>query len=360
MPDGTLRAALVGAGGFGSNALEALRHAERIELTGLSDRDRAVAEASAAEAGCPAYHDHRRLLVETRPEAVFLAIPPAPAAEVVRLAAKSNASVWQQAPLARNLPEAVELARMTGRSGARHVVAAQRRFMGTYRKARELLGQLGRPFLIQAHYLCNFGPSAGWRGDKAAGGGALMELGYHMFDLVVWMLGLPEYVYSVVSNIPASARPPDQPVYDSEDTAVVIFRYRDNTTATVTASRCFSPVSEGLTAYCEGGVLTVDAGRCVVRDRDGKMLDSFQAEETPGELFARMIDDFVEAVDAKAGRYPASAFESLLTAAAVSAAYLSDQTNQPEMPARLLRNYDVTTDDCMKAAPTPEAPREAK
>ena len=68
MPDGSLRAALIGAGGFGSNALEALRHAEKVQLAGVSDRDRAVADAGAAEAGCPAYHDHRRLLVEVRPE----------------------------------------------------------------------------------------------------------------------------------------------------------------------------------------------------------------------------------------------------------------------------------------------------
>ena len=136
----------------------------------------------------------------------------------------------------------------------------------------------------------------------------------------------------------------------------MIFRYRNNTTATITASRCFGPLTEGLTAYCDGGVLDVNATRCSLRDRDGQMIENFEAEETPGELFGRMIDAFVES---EGPRYPAGAGESLLTMATVAAAYLSDQTNQPELPARMLRSYDVTIDDCLKTAPIEEARHEA-
>ncbi len=361
MPQETLPAALIGAGGFGIHALQALRRSGKVRLTGISDRDRSAAEAGAAEALCPAYSDHRRLLVETRPEAAFLAVPPAPAAELVRLAAERRLHVWKQAPLARSLPEAVELCRRMDRARRRFAVGTQRRFMSSYRRAKSLLGGLGQVYLLQGHYLCNWGADSGWRGDRAAGGGALMELGYPLFDLVIWLLGVPETVYSVVGAVPADRRPKDQPVYDTDDTFTVVCRYHENVAATVTASRCFSPVSEGLTAYCEGGSLTADPARCVVRDRDGKVLAGFQGAEPPAAVFTRMIDDFVDAAagEESAG-YEASAWENLLTMAAVDAAYLSDRTNQPEPPARLLRNYDVTLADCRKAVRAKEPARETK
>jgi predicted dehydrogenase len=259
-----------------------------------------------------------------------------------------------QPPLARDLAEAVGLCRTMDRAGKKFVVGLQRRFAGAYRRARAMLPRLGRPYLVQAHYLCNLGPSTGWRADRASGGGALRELAYPMLDLVVWLLGLPESVYSVVGAVPAARRPMDQPVYDTEDTAVAMFRYGDNAAATITVSRCFSPVSEGLTAYCERGVLTVDAARCLARDRDGRAIDGYEDPEPPAALFGRMIDAFVAAADEDAATYPCSAWEDLLTVAAVDAAGLSDRTRQPELPAGLLAGYDVTPGDCLKAAAPPE------
>lgn len=179
-----------------------------------------------------------------------------------------------------------------------------------------------------------------------------MELGYHLFDLVIWMLGMPETIYSVLGAVPAEDRPMDQPVYDTEDSFAAICRYRADAAATVIASRCFNPVSEGLTAYCEGGSVAADPTRCVVRDRQGTVLESIQADQTPATVFAGMIDEFVGAViDPQTHRYEASAWENILTMAALEAAKLSNQTNQPEGLARLLQNYDITPADCLKAAP---------
>jgi len=354
MAKGIVRAGLIGVGGFGHNVLQAVCRSDRVELVGLSDRDPQAAEAAAAGASCASYSDHRRLLVETRPEAVFLAVPPAASAELVRLVASMDLHVWQAPPLARNLPEAVQLCRLMERAGRRFAVGLQRRFMTTYRHARRRLGELGACHLLQGRYLCNYAASTGWRGDKDAGGGALMELGYHVFDLVTWLLGLPETVYAVVGALPAGSRPSDQPVYDTDDTATAVFRYAADASATVVASRRFSPVDEGLTAYCEGGSLAVGPDRCTLRDRDGTVLDSLHVEETPGTIFRRMVDAFAEAVASEGTVCPTSGWEGLLAMAAVDAAYLSDRTHQPESPEHLLRGYDVSASDCLKAVPPEE------
>ena len=354
-----LRAVVIGAGALGEHVIDALNHCQLAELVGVADRDGSAAEAAGGEL-CPTYTDSRQALIEPKPDVVLLALPPRAAAETLQQALRRDLHVWTGAPLARNLPEAVEMCRRTRRADVKLVVGTPRRFIEVYRRARQFAKQLGEIYLVNAQYLFDWGEPLGWRGSMAAGGGATLQLGYHMIDLLVCIAGMPETVYCITGTGQRARRSDDQAIYDTDDTAVAVCRYRGQATATVTVSRCFSPVSEGLTAYCEGGVLSVDAARCVVRDRNGNMLESFQADETPGDLFARMIDDFVAAVETDAARYDASAWESLLTLAAVSAAYLSDQTNQPELPARLLRNYDVTGEDCLKLAPAREPPREAQ
>jgi predicted dehydrogenase len=352
MSKGTLRAALIGAGGFGTHALQALRGSRLVELAGLSDRDPRVAEAAAAEAACPGYTDHRRLLAETAAQAVFLAVPPGPAIELVRLAAQRGVHVWRQVPVARSLPEAVELCQLMDRCGRKFAVGTQRRFMSGYRRARDMLDRLGEVYLTQAHYQFDFGPSLGWRGDRSAGGGALVELGYHMFDLLLWLLGLPETVYTIAGTGQRAPGREDLPVYDSDDTAVAVFRCAGKAATTVTVSRCFRPVSEGVTLYGAAGVLSAGPEQCELRDRQGTVLESFRQEETLAVVFTRMIDSFARAAAEDAARYECSGWENLPAMAAVDAAYLSDQTGQPESPGELLAHYNVTAHDTSKCTPT--------
>ena len=365
MPAERFRVALIGAGGFGRNMLRALCDCPLVELVGVSDLDASAASSASAEAGCPVYIDHRRLLVETRPAGAFLTVPPAPSAELVRLASHCGSHVWKESPLARNLHEAVSLCRLTESAGRRFVIGTQRRFMGGYRRGKELLGRLGKVYLVQAHYLFNLGAVLGWRGDKAAGGGALINLGYHVFDLVVWLMGLPETVYAVAGTRQplggSQGRPAgspagvDQPVYDTEDTVSVAFRYTDKAAAVITVSRCFDPVSEGLLVYGEGGSLSVGPDRCLLRDRDGAAIETFQADERPAAVFAREVEAFVRASAGSVSGYPCSGWENLLTMAAIEAAYLSDRTHQPESPAALLAGHEVAARDCLRFAPVDEA-----
>ncbi|KKL58694.1 hypothetical protein LCGC14_2222820, partial [marine sediment metagenome] len=248
-----------------------------------------------------------------------------PAAELVRLAARRGIHVWKHVPLARSLGEGAELCRVMDSDALKFAVGTTRRFTSSYRKAREMLPRIGEVHLAQAHYQFDVGAELTWRGDKAAGGGALIELGYHMFDLLIWLLGVPEAVYCVTGTGRLAGPSEDLPVYDSDDTAVAMLRYGGKVTATVTVSRSYSPVSEGLTVYGQAGTLLAGADHCELRDRKGVVLDSFDADGPPAAVFDRMIHAFVDACSG-ADRYECSAWENLRTMATVDSAYLSDQT----------------------------------
>jgi len=358
-----LPVAVVGVGGFGANTLSALARSEAVRVVGVADRDAAAAQRAARQVGAEPYTDNRRLLAETQPAAAYLAVPPPAGADLVAACAQRGVAVWKEAPLARSLPEGAAMVRRMDEAGVPFAVGTQRRFAPGYRRAWELRGELGQLFLGRAHYLFNWGPSLGWRGDRqAAGGGALLELGTHPVDLLVWMLGLPEEAYGLTTTgtgrPAASEEDPQVPqvLYDTDDTAAAVLRYHDGRMATVVTSRASGPVSEELCLHGRGGSLRADAESCLLRDPDGNVRDHVDEAGAPLEVFQRQAEAFARAVADRATHYECSARENLLNLAVIEAVYLSGRTNQPETPARLLRAQGWKVPDCLACRRPAEPP----
>ncbi len=367
-----VRVAIIGAGGFGGRTLSALQQLSANEnpvaqLVGVADKDSVAAAGAGQAAQVPHYTDNRSLLAETRPQIVCLCVPPMDSHDLICACSDRGIHVWKEMPLARSLGEACQIVRRMDQAGLKLAVGTQRRFAPGYRRAWELRQALGSVFLGRAHYLFNWGPNLNWRGDKvSAGGGALLELGYHFIDLMVWMLGLPEEVYglSAGGNRPektaADGKP--LPLYDTDDTAAAILRYGKDSMAVVAASRASGPVSEELSLHGRGGSITASMERCLLRDPDGTSIDQLaegSEKLPPGLVFVRQIESFARAVRDNVAAYECSAHENLLNMAAVEAIYLSDRTGQPESPLRLLRTQGFTIDECLANRPKIPAPGSA-
>lgn len=360
MSESTLPVAVIGLGAFGRRTLEALVAGGCARVTGVADRDPHRAEEAGQEFDVPHYTDNRRLFVAAQPKAVFLAVPPMHAPELLETCLEEGIHVWKEAPLGRNLAEAAGFARRFQERNLLLAVGTQRRFAESYRFARRHRRRIGEVLLARAHYLFNWGAELRWRADKqSAGGGALLELGYHPLDLLIWMLGLPEQVYGVTGREKPSrdgdSRPP-RPPHDTDDAALAILRYGDDSTAAVAVSRVSGPVSEELTLHGRNGSILANGEMCLVRNPDGDVLDHCQDDSSPGMVFRRQARAFVEAVLAGApgGRYACSAAENLLTHAVIDAIYLSHRTGQPERPADQLRLHGFDAEECLKHRPAGE------
>ena len=302
-----LPVAVIGVGALGGRVLQGLLASGRVKVVGVSDRDARAAEEVAAPAKLPAYSDNRSLLAETRPEAVYLSVPPPAAMELITACAERGISVWKEPPLARNLDEGLALVGLMEKAGLKLAVGTQRRFARGYRRAWELRESVGKVFLARAHYLFHWGAELGWRADKVtAGGGALLELAYHSLDLMVWMLGMPEEVYGLTARSTGEGAPP---IHDTDDTAAAILRYGAGSMATVVTTRSSGPVSEELSLHGQDGSLTACSEWCTLRGPDGNVLDSAKEDLGPVDLFRREGEAFAAAVCDKATRYECSARE---------------------------------------------------
>ncbi|MBF0245198.1 MAG: Gfo/Idh/MocA family oxidoreductase, partial [Planctomycetes bacterium] len=80
----------------------------------------------------------------------------------------------------------------------------------------------------------------GWFGQKKlSGGGPLIDLGVHRLDLALWLMGYPkpEYVMGSTYNPIATAIAKKQnKIYDVEDLAVAMIKFKNNATMTLEAS----------------------------------------------------------------------------------------------------------------------------
>lgn len=347
-----LSLAIIGAGSYAAGVAHAIKSLLEIEIVGVSDRNPAAAEQLARQLGVPAYNDNRSILAQGRPQAAYVAVPPTALAETIRACAERGIHVWQEAPLARTLNEAIALVDRMAVASLVHMVGTQRRLAASYRQAKLWLKRVGPAFLGRASYLFNWGGQLGWRGDRESGGGALIEPGYHCLDLLIWTLGLPQDVFGACArgNRPAAVTADNPlPIYDTEDTVAAIFRYGKQCLATFTASRSTGPAREGLAIHGQLGSLTADAEHCTLRDADGNVLEQISDEPSPQAVHRRQAQAFAKAVLAKAKSYECCARANLLTLAVIDALYLSDRTGQPESPSRLLKTHNLDVNELLAA-----------
>jgi predicted dehydrogenase len=186
------RLGFLGVGWIGRHRLGALAGAGVAEIAAVADASEAAAAAAAAEAPGCAVVGSLEALLERGLDGVVIATPSALHAEQAVAALERGAAVFCQKPLARTAAEArwvVDAARAADRLlgvdlSYRHVagVAELRRLVQD--------GTLGRIFAADLTFHNAYGPDKAWYADpRLSGGGCVMDLGIHLVDLALWVLG---------------------------------------------------------------------------------------------------------------------------------------------------------------------------
>ena len=226
--------------------------------------------------------------------------------------------------------EAIDAARSASRMLA---VISQRRFETAVRAAKDAVdgGALGRPVLGEAllrwHRPADYYQQADWRGTTSDDGGALMNQGIHLVDLLRWLMG------PVVDVLGATATL----VHDieAEDTAVASLRFARGGLGVVAATTATRPGSPGeLNLFYERGCIGLTEagitrwevpGRSPPADEPGGASGAASPTAIGTVGHARQWRDISEAL--QTGRAPAVGGEDGLAALEiVDAVYESNRT----------------------------------
>lgn len=327
-----LRAAVVGVG---KQALEdhipGLLACDRAELVALCDQDPDIAREQRGRLGVPAYTDFPEMLKAEQPDFVVVCVPHHAGREIIEAAAEQHVHVLKEKPFAASVQEARELAGTCDRTGIELMVTVQRRFNPVYASFPQLADQIGTPFVTDAQYTLHVpDPSQGWRGTAAkAGGGCVIDMGYHLIDLILWYFGQPD---RVLASLSASARPDRD--YDAEDTALIQFGYDTGLYGSLLVSRFIGPKQEHIRLVGSKGIVRLERGRIQRLASDGEVIESLAREQSWPSAAACQVDHFCKVID---GSRPnkSGPREHLAHMSFIAAAYQSARTRAYVSPKEL-------------------------
>jgi len=330
MPE-KVKLAFVGCGGIVRNHLEhGLKNFEDVDFVGWCDLDGTVAEARREQAGGRGrvYDDAQRMLDETRPDAVFIMVPPFAHGPTEELVIERKLPFFVEKPVAIDLPTAQKVAEAVDRHGLITSVGYMNRYRNSVRRVRELL-ETQTPVIMHGGWV-GPGPetyegSGRWEVQKEKSGGQLMETTTHTVDLARYLFGEVTTVYAV----PVRDRLPRPDFFTVEDASMVQLAFANGAAANLYSS-CSSSVGAGI-------CLTLWATEMKAQFTDWEHnvrieLPHDEEMNIPGEDDILAVEDRAFVNSVKAGRNTGilATYEDGLKATAIGcAADESMETGQP-------------------------------
>lgn len=289
----------VGVIGLGHQSFEdhipAVLASRDVELVAVCDvDDEKLEQFSNQNTGIGVYKKYNDLLNNEKLDFVIIAVPHYLHSEIVKESIKCGVHVLKEKPFATSIEEARELADLSKKNKIIISLTLQRRFNPIYYTFFQFIDKIGTPFFIDAKYTfyTDF-PEAGWRGQKKfAGGGCLIDMGYHVVDLLMWYFGLPDQVWAESSCVAKEGC-----VYDAEDTAQVLFRYsKKDLFGSMLLSRVIFPKNEYFDVYGTRGIIHIERGKIERRASDGTVIESLLREYKWPSAAQDQIDFFAKIV----------------------------------------------------------------
>jgi predicted dehydrogenase len=228
-----LRIGLVGVGAAAQiNHIPALKKTEGFELAALCDRDPEKAQRVAQKFGvAKAYSRIEDLLADDDVDVVDLCTPNFLHAPMATAALEAGKHVLCERPLARSADEAAAMVKAAKKSDCTLMCAVQHRFRADAQLLRKFVekGDLGEIFMAKAGWLRQRTEwdSDEWRRTKReSGGGVVLDLGFQMLDLSLWVMGQPR-VSAVTASVHRSRKG------EVEDSATAFLRLESGATLTL-------------------------------------------------------------------------------------------------------------------------------
>lgn len=229
-----LRVGLLGVGNIGTIHLQSATAIEGVDVVAAADAvpgNRARAERLGVDR---TYDDYADLLDAEGVDAAIVALPPFLHGEAATAAAEAGCHVFVEKPFSRTAEEGREILAAADEADVSVGVDHTIRYQPEIRQLKELYdeGRIGHVPLASISRINN-GPFAApparqsvssWQLDPdATGGGALMDLGVHLLDVLAWFFGDLTVEHATVDS---------QLELPYEDTATVVLN-AGGTTATL-------------------------------------------------------------------------------------------------------------------------------
>ncbi len=311
----------IGVGIIGTGSIANLTHIpgykgmpEKARLVAVADVIGDVAEKVAKDHKIPmAFDDYHQLLELEEVQAVSICTPPFAHRDATIAALEAGKHVLCEKPMAISAAEAQEMVNAAERTGQILAIGFQSRFSDEARALKRLIesGELGDIYYGRAVYNRRRGiPSWGmFYSREQNGGGPLIDVGVHVLDLALWLMGYPKPVSVVGSayrkfgnrdDVFNRFGPWNHKDYDVEDFAVAMIRLDNGATLNLECSWALNIGEDSQSMVLCGDEGGAELHPLKVFKDDGHMLIDWEpkglADTNYIEMHANSVANFIDAV----------------------------------------------------------------
>lgn len=313
-----------------------------VQILGYYDRSRNRAEELANQHGGTVYPDVEALLADPEIDAVSVCTANHLHAEITIAALKAQKHVLCEKPMAVTAEECRAMVQAAKESGCCLMIAHNQRFAKAHRKARELLmeGVIGEILSFRTTFghqgpetwsINREGKDLWFFDPKAAGMGAMGDLGVHKTDLIQFLTG--QRIKEVTAKLTTlDKKDGDGQKIGVDDHAICIYTLEGGAVGTMTASWTFYGQEDNSTIlYGTKGIMRIydspNASIQIFKKGEVISFDLDRIQTNDCQTASGVMDEFVDCL--VQGRKPAVTGEDAMYAMeAVLAAVHSSRTGQ--------------------------------
>jgi predicted dehydrogenase len=265
-----IRVAVIGTG-FGSAVhIPALAHVDGTEIVAVCSRRQERASRVASQYNIPtASTDWRDVISDPGVDAVIIATPPYLHHQMVISAIESGKHVLCEKPMARNLAETRDMAKLAASAGVIAMVNHQLRYLPIRRRVKELIdeGYIGTPhaasmIVFNAQLADPEARRFDWMMETEKAGGMLRASGSHYIDTLRWWLGEVHSVAGMTGTMVKRRRLPDSTSMasvDADDNFAFLLRFGNGAIGSVHfSSTAPTDAGESITISGSEGMLIIE------------------------------------------------------------------------------------------------------
>lgn len=174
---------VIGYGGMGGWHVEHALKSDVVNLLGIYDIKEERSELARSR-GIYAYKSLDEVLNDPRVELVTVAIPNDVHKETVIRSLEGGKNVICEKPVTMTSADLEDMIAASKKSGKLFTVHQNRRWDVDFLAMKQIIesGEIGRPLNIESRIHGSRGIPSDWRGEKAHGGGMLLDWGVHLID----------------------------------------------------------------------------------------------------------------------------------------------------------------------------------
>ncbi|MBF0216683.1 MAG: Gfo/Idh/MocA family oxidoreductase [Candidatus Omnitrophica bacterium] len=267
------RFALIGCGRIAKKHAEVIKHLQGASLAAVADIVPGKAEHFGKTYGVKWYTDYMKMLESEDIDIVNILTPSGAHISVGMDVVKKKKHIIIEKPLSLNVKDADKIIHLARENNVSLFVVKQNRYNLPVVKLKEALdaGRFGKLVLgavrvrwcrKQDYY--DLDP---WRGTKAMDGGVLTNQASHHIDLLQWLLGPVDSVIAKTATMLARI--------ETEDTGVVIVKFRNGALGVIEATTCARPVDLEGSISVLGEKGSVEIGGFAVNEMKTWIFDKF-------------------------------------------------------------------------------------